>query len=369
MTATVFFATIRARSETENTFRKIEKLCRALDLPNILKDCRYTAIKLHFGERGNDAYIRPPHVRPVVDAVRAAGCRPFLTDTNTLYSGSRKNAPDHLETAIAHGFVHSVVNAPVIIADGLTGASAREVPVKLKHFQSVLIATEIAQADSMIVLSHFKGHIMAGFGGAIKNLAMGCACVAGKRAQHYCHAFSLPEKCTGCGRCVSVCPESAISLTADKKAQVAREQCIGCFECVSVCPVEAMTVDWRTKMPGFMERMTEYAYGAVVNKKEHTAYISFLLNVTPDCDCNPWSDSPLVQDIGLLASTDPVAIDQASLDLVNAQHALPGTMIDGDCGPGRDKFKAVWKNSLGDIQLSYGEAIGLGTTKYELVDI
>ncbi len=369
MTAKVFFANIRSRSQTENTFYKLEKLCRALDLPGLLKGCRYTAIKLHFGERGNDTHIRPLHVRPVADAVRAAGSRPFLTDTNTLYSGSRKNAPDHLETAIAHGFVHSVVNAPVIIADGLTGASAREIPVNLKHFQSVLIGAEIAQADSMIVLSHFKGHPMAGFGGAIKNLAMGCACVAGKRAQHYCHAYSVPDKCIGCRACVKVCPESAITMNDDHKAQVAKEKCIGCFECVTVCPAEAMTVDWRTKMPGFMERMTEYAYGAVANKANRTAYINFVVNVTPDCDCSPWSDSPLVQDIGLLASLDPVAIDQASLDLVNAQKALPGTMIEGDCGPGCDKFKAVWKSTLGHMQLSYGEEIGLGTTKYELVEI
>ena len=130
-----------------------------------------------------------------------------------------------------------------------------------------------------------------------------------------------------------------------------------------------MTVDWRTKISGFMERMTEYACGAVAGKKGHAAYINFVLDVTPDCDCSAWSDSPLVQDIGLLASTDPVAIDQASLDLVNAQHALPGTRIEGDCGPGCDKFKAVWKSTVGHMQLSYGEEIGLGTTQYELVDI
>jgi uncharacterized Fe-S center protein len=220
----------------------------------------------------------------------------------------------------------------------------------------------------MLVLSHFKGHELAGFGGAVKNLAMGCAPRIGKREQH-CIRFRVePKKCVGCGECERVCPVDAPKLT-EKVAGIDAEVCIGCGECLTVCPKKAMFIDWRTEIVPFMERLVEYARGAVAGKEGKVGYINFLVNVTPDCDCAAWSDTPIVPDIGFLASTDPVALDRACLDLVNAQTGCPDCKLEFGHEAGTDKFTALWKWTRPDVTFSHGQAVGLGTPRYELIRI
>ena len=216
MKSKVFFASIRAKSDQESTTAKVKRLFDRAGFSSAFSARDKTAVKVHFGELGNDGYINPVYVRQAVDKIRESGALPFLTDTNTLYLGSRSNAVEHVTTAILHGFDYAVAGAPVIIADGLTGKHVVRVPVGKKHFSTVAIAGDIAAADSMMVMSHFKGHIVSGFGGALKNLAMGCAPPEGKRAQHNARPFAIAEKCTGCGQCVAVCPASAIRIDACK---------------------------------------------------------------------------------------------------------------------------------------------------------
>lgn len=368
MTSPVYFASLRAFSDQESMTAKVQRLFDCAGFADAISPKDKTAIKLHFGERGNDGFISPVYVRQVVDKLKACGALPFLTDTNTLYMGSRSNAVEHIGTAILHGFDYAVAGAPVIIADGLNGRNTRQVTIKKRHFRDVIIAGDIAAADSMIVLSHFKGHIVSGFGGAIKNLAMGCAPPAGKRAQHNARPFTIPENCTGCASCMKVCPEDAITVKK-KKSVIDHERCIGCFECMHACPEHAIDIDWETEIPQFMERMVEYAYGALQGKERKCGFMNFLIRITPDCDCFPFSDAPIVPDIGILASTDPVAIDAASFDLVNQQQGFADSLLTAHHHKGGDKFKGVHAQTDGETQLRYAEEIGMGSRSYELIRI
>lgn len=368
MTSPVYFASLRAFSDRESTTAKVQRLFDCAGFPGLIAQKDKTAIKLHFGETGNDGFISPVYVRQVVEKVRACGALPFLTDTNTLYMGSRSNAVEHIGNAILHGFDYAVAGAPIIIADGLNGRNIRKVEIHKKHFDEVSIAGDIAGADSMIVLSHFKGHIVSGFGGAIKNLAMGCAPPEGKRAQHNARPFTIPGNCTGCASCMKVCPGGAITVKK-KKSFINQERCIGCFECMHACPEHAIDINWETEIPLFMERMVEYAYGAVQGKEKKAGYMNFLIRITPDCDCFPFSDAPIVPDIGILASTDPVAIDAASFDMVNQQQGYTDSLLTGHHHKGEDKFKGVHAQTDGYRQVKYAEEIGMGTSAYEIIKI
>lgn len=360
MPAVVYFASNHIRTANNSRGAKIERLCDAMNLREIVKKDDLCGIKLHFGEYGNDSHLNPTFALRVVNKVKEAEANPFLTDSTTLYSGWRNNAVNHMRVAYMHGFSPATVACPIIIADGLYGRN--DIPVKIdrRHFEEVYVAAALREVPSLVVMSHFKGHEMGGFGGAIKNLAMGGASVRGKRDQHNTHVQVDDAVCVGCGRCVKVCPQSALSLI-DGKSHVDVSKCIGCFECITVCPVKAISIDWNTEMRPFIERMVEYAYGVVKGKEERMCYLNFLLNITPDCDCVGWSDANMVADIGILASRDPVAIDQASYDLVNKAPALDPALADVP-----DKFKARWPHTFGEIQLSYGVEIGLGTRDYKL---
>ena len=368
MESTVYFANVRARSDRENKINKIQRLFDAAGLAEVVKKGDLTAIKLHFGERGADAYINPIFVAKIAYKVRLLGANPFLTDTNTLYGGGRSNSADHLTTATEHGFAFSVVGAPVIIADGLRGNNFREVEIGKKHFQAVKVAGDIASADSMIVLSHFKGHILSGFGGAMKSLGMGCAPPAGKAEQHSTRPIFNPELCVGCKRCAEICPNAAITVETHITG-IDYNLCRGCGECLRVCPEHALDLEWTVQIPPFLERMAEYALGATSGKAERIGFFNFLLNITPDCDCLPWSDAPFVPDIGILASRDPVAIDHASYDLVNQQMGLQNSLLPCNLEPGKDKFKGIWEYTDGMHLLEYAASIGLGNMDYRLIEI
>jgi len=366
MSSNVYFVNLRSRAYKENKISKIRDLFDRAGINDLIQKDDLTAIKLHFGEHGSDGFINPVFVRQVVDKVKNKGAKPFLTDTNTLYSGSRHNAVDHLITALEHGFDYTVTGAPLVIADGLRSENFIEFEINKKHFSKVKLAGDMVSADSIIVLSHFKGHEMVGFGGAIKNLGMGGSPAAGKKEQHAARMVVNHEKCTGCGQCSDVCPEMASTLSNDK-AQIELAKCIGCGECLTVCPEKAIGMNWETELPALIERMTEYAYGTAKAHEQRIGYINFLINITPDCDCASWSDAPIVPDIGFLASTDPVAIDQASYDLVNKQVGLSASLLPHDCGAGDDKFHCLRSYIDGTLQLRYGEEIGLGSREYELI--
>ncbi len=365
MTSTVYFIDKRATIK-ENFITKIERLVTAAGLSTVIGRRDLTAIKLHFGELGNAAFIRPIYLRKVVEAVRQAGGVPFLTDANTLYAGTRSDAPSHLTTAIANGFAYSVVQAPLVIADGLRGKNETAVAIQGKRFESVYIATDIVEADALVSVAHFKGHELSGFGGTIKNLGMGCASRRGKLAQHSGLSPRISaEQCIGCGECGAHCSQQAIAL-ADEKARIDDEACIGCGECILICPNEAISVGWETSIPVFLEKMVEYTVGVLKNKPHKTLFVNFITDVSPACDCYPANDAPIVKDIGVVASTDPVAIDQASVDLVNAEPALADCCLTTNTQPGEDKFKGIYPKVEWDVQLDYAEALGLGSRRYEL---
>jgi hypothetical protein len=367
MASKVYFTDFRSRTPEDNKVNKIRRLFEAAGFAEMLQEDDITGVKLHFGEEGNDSYINPVFVRQVVDKIAETGAKPFLTDTNTLYYGSRHDSVGHIKTAVLHGFDFAVAGAPLIIADGLRGGNWRHVEVGLKHFKRVKIAGDIEGSDSMMVLSHFKGHGMSGFGGAIKNLAMGCAAAPGKIEQHECAKPFINELCTGCGTCIQLCPVDAMTLE-DQRAFIDYEGCIGCNNCVDNCPEMAIDLPW-DEMETFMERMVEYAYGAVKNKKGKVGYMNFLMNITPDCDCLPWSDRPIVPDIGILASSDPVALDAASYDLVDQEKGFENSHLHKNHQHGGDKFQGVWDEVDGKVQIRYGEEVGLGTADYELIKL
>ena len=371
MASEVWFSSFRTHNEEGNKINRLKKIMEAMNLSGILTQGDLTAIKLHFGERGNDSYLNPVFARQVVNKVKSDGAKPFLTDTNTLYLGSRKNSVDHLETAFEHGYSYATVQAPIIIADGLRSRSFVEVPIDGKYYKKIKMARDIADANSMIVLTHFKGHEMSGFGGAIKNLAMGCAPSAGKKDQHaYIHPVIDADACVGCGTCASHCPELAIAVD-DGKAKVENVKCIGCGECKTVCPVPCITMGVNDSDLGeFVHRMTEYAYGVVRQKSGKIAFINFVMNITPGCDCCGWSDSFLVPDVGIMASFDPVALDKACADKVNAQQGnLDSVLEKASLAPGGDKFKGAHRGIPWEIQIEYGEALGLGTKNYKIVEV
>jgi len=364
----VYFTDLRA-SFKRNLLSKVTTLLEHIDLKGFISPRSLTAVKLHFGERGNIAFIRPNFIRRIVDYIEECGGDPFLTDTNTLYSGARGNSVSHLKTAIENGFAYAVVNAPVIIADGLIGGSYETVMINQAIVKNAFIAKEIYNSDALISVAHFKGHEVSGFGGSIKNLGMGCAARKGKLQQH---SELLPKitgkKCLGCGDCAGHCAQSAILINKGK-AVIDHEKCVGCGECIIICPNDAINVQWSNDTVLFQKKMVEYASAALKGKEQRSAFLNFLLQISPACDCTPFNDAPIVRDLGIMASRDPVAIDQASVDMVNRQAALDGSCLISNKGAGEDKFRGVYPGIDWNVQLEYAEEIGLGTRDYELITV
>lgn len=368
MKSTVYFADLRA-THKENLVNKLGRLARTAGLTSAVKARDLVAIKLHFGESGNTAYIRSVFVRQMVQLIKAEGAIPFLTDANTLYAGTRSDAPSHLLTALQNGFSFASVDAPIIIADGLRGKSEVAVHIDQKNFKEAYIGAEIVQADALISLAHFKGHELSGFGGTIKNLGMGCASRKGKMAQHSNLSPAIKrKKCIGCGECVAHCSQHALSVV-DKKAVMDTRKCIGCGECILICPQEAIQIQWNQAVPVFMENMVEYTLGVLKEKAGKTLFVNFITDVSPACDCYGHNDAPIVRNIGMVASQDPVAIDQASVDLVNRETAMPGSCLTRNTGAGEDKFRGVYPEIDWAYQLEYAEKIGIGSRNYVLEKI
>ncbi len=353
----------------ENLLDKFGRLVKTAGLNQVIDRRDLAAVKLHFGELGNTAFIRPLFLRKIVERLKALGAVPFLTDANTLYVGTRSDAPSHLKTAISNGFAFAVVDAPLIIADGLRGRSETVVRINRKRFQTVYIASEIVQADALISVAHFKGHELSGFGGTLKNLGMGCASRRGKMAQHSTVSPKVvQEKCIGCGECVQHCSQEALSLF-EENALIDAEKCIGCGECILVCPRSAIQIEWNQAIPIFLENMMEYTEGVLKGKENKSLFINFLTDVSPACDCYSYNDAPIVRNIGILASRDPVAIDQASVDRVNQEAALPEADVPANRGAGEDKFRGIYPHVDWAHQLDYAEKLGLGSRTYTLKKI
>ena len=373
MSSIVYFGNMRTKKDASLP-DKVERMLRELTVFKNIHKGELVAIKLHFGERGNTGFVRPLYIRRIVDLIREAGGKPFLTDANTLYRGDRSNAVDHLNLAVEHGFSYACVNAPIMIADGLKGKEYVEVETGGKYFKKVKIASAAHHADSLISVAHVKGHMLFGFGGAIKNVGMGLGARSGKQMMH---ADLVPKivskKCVGCGLCVEWCPTGALTLKDHKGRELPlsvleQKTCIGCGECVVTCPHEAIKISWSGAPQSVQEKTVEFAWAVAKEKPGKIGAINFLTDISPDCDCLPRSDASIVADIGILASDDLVAIDRASIDLINQQPSIRGTAIPEDKLAETDKFGVLhgvdWTH-----QFAYSEHIGLGSAEYEIRDI
>jgi hypothetical protein len=365
MSSTVYFTDLRA-GHRENLHAQLVRLAALAGLDQIIASGDLTAIKLHFGEKGGHAFIRPTFVRRIVDQIKQLAGKPFLTDSCTLYPGERKEAVSALTNGIENGFAYAVAGAPLIMCDGLRGHSARRVQVDGEILSSVDIGLEILEADALITLSHFKCHELTGFGGAIKNLAMGCSSREGKMEQHSTVAPTIAEdKCTLCAACLKACAHEAIQLEA-KSAQLDAEKCVGCGRCISVCEPGAIQIEWNEESELVMKKMAEYARGALQGKQTKQLYINFITQVSPACDCYGHSDAPIVPDIGILASTDPVAIDQACADLVNQAQGFKNTAMQTGHESGGDKFRGVYPHINWETTLEHAEKMKIGSRQYTL---
>ncbi len=331
----------------------VSSLLDAISIERFVYPDDFCAVKIHFGERGNLGYVKPEFVRPIIKKLNSIKAKPFLTDTNTIYAGSRSDAIEHIRVAAEHGYSLQKLGCPVIIADGLRGNSGVEVEINKKYFKSVKISNAIYYSDSIVFVSHFKGHEMTGFGGALKNIGMGCATRAGKYEMHNSVVLEVKiENCRSCGICVKWCPTKALYLpNKDSKIVYSKEKCIGCGECIISCKYSVFNIPWSDSTKSVQEKIVEYCSGVLKNKR--AIYINFLNYITKSCDCYGTKETPLVEDIGIVASCDPVAVDKASVDLVNRKY-------------GKDFFREIWPEIDWSVQLDYAEELGLGSKDYEL---
>ena len=367
----VYFTNLRSKP-SQSLLKKLEVLVKKAGLETIDFDHKITAIKIHFGEPGNMAYLRPNYAAQIVKVLKSKGAITFLTDCNTLYFGRRSNAPAHLEAAFENGYNPIATGCPVIIGDGVKGIEYRELELNMEFCKTAKIGASIADSDIIISMSHFKGHEMTGFGGTLKNLGMGCASVGGKLFLHSGSSPKIYDKnCIGCRVCEKYCNYGAIKVGKDKIAHINYEICTGCGQCVAVCQYDSARVVWQNASETVCKRVAEYAYAVLKDKPSF--HINFIMNVSPDCDCYGFNDYPLVPDIGIAASFDPVALDQASADKVIAAPALTGSKIcvDHNHGDlkGADKFSLAHPDTFWQAGLEHAEKIGLGSREYDLIEV
>ena len=362
----VYFTDMRT-SFTENLPKKLTRLIDRAGLGTIDFDHKFVAIKIHFGEMGNLAYLRPQYARALAAYIKERGGLPFLTDCNTLYVGSRKNALEHIETAYINGYTPYATGCQVIIADGVRGTDEAYIPIGCEEVKTAKIGRAIADADIIISLNHFKGHEDAGFGGALKNLGMGSGSRAGKMEMHYDGKPVVDrDRCRGCRKCATICANDGIHYESSK-AVIDYDNCVGCGRCIAICSFDAIKPHNSSSEASLNRRIAEYAYAVVKDKPNF--HISIAADISPNCDCHPENDAPIVPNIGMFASFDPVAIDLAAADAVNAMPANPRSALsEAECRC-HDHFINVHPNTTWRVQIEHGEEIGLGSSEYELIRI
>lgn len=367
--STVYFTDFRCPVGTSQ-LDKLKKVCLAAGIKNIDMDGKFVAIKMHFGELGNLAFLRPNYAKAVADLCKAQGGVPFLTDCNTLYPGSRKNALEHLDCANLNGFNTITTGCQILIGDGLRGTDEVEVPVpNAEYCPAPKIGRAIMDADIFISLTHFKGHESTGFGGAIKNIGMGCGSRAGKMEQHNAGKPHVAQKhCIGCGQCRKICAHGAPIIT-DGKAVIDHDRCVGCGRCIAVCPKNAVQINWDETTINLNRKIAEYTKAVVDGRP--CFHISLVIDVSPNCDCRPENDMAIVPNVGMFASFDPVALDMACVDAVNAQTPLRGSAADDAHAKAHvhDHFQRLHPDTNWRSCLEHGEKIGIGTREYELIKI
>lgn len=370
--AKVYFTDFRCRPG-KNNLQKLQKLCKKAGIENINFEGKFVAIKMHFGELGCLASLRPRYVKAVADLVKELGGRPFLTDCNTLYPGSRKHALEHMDCANLNGYNTVTTGCQIIIGDGLRGTDEVEVPVKNgEYVEKAKIGRAIMDADVFISLAHFKGHEMTGFGGAIKNIGMGCGSRAGKMEQHSSGKPKVDEsKCKNCHRCAQECGSDAITYE-DNVAHIHEDLCKGCGRCIGACAFDAIqTVEWDANEK-LDRKMAEYAQAVCQDRP--CFHINLVMDISPNCDCHAENDAPILPDIGMFASFDPVALDQACADACMKAAPMPNSQLSDnlakpDWQHHHDHFLDSNPNVDWKTTLEHAEKIGLGTREYELVRV
>jgi len=368
MTPKVYFTDF-CTGTSENLPQKLSRLILSAGIDQIDFQDKFVAIKIHFGELGNMAHLRSGYARVLVNIIKDLGGKPFLTDSNTLYVGSRKNALDHLETAYLNGFTPYSTGCHVLIADGLKGTDDVAVPVEgCEYIKEAYIGRAVMDADIVISLNHFKGHEEAGFGGAMKNLGMGCGSGRGKRDMHdACRPVVDQDKCVACGACHDICAHDAPNLDENGKMKVDWNKCAGCGRCLDVCPVKAIEPDNHNAAQYLNFKIAEYTK-AVVAGRPHF-HISLVRDVSPYCDCHSENDIPIVPDVGMFASFDPVALDLACAEAVIRQPVNPGSKLDKANRPDLDNLTGAFPHTSWRSQIEHGKKIGLGEDSYELITI
>ena len=369
----VYFTSFKT-SFTENIPAKLKRLILTAGIGDIDFTDKYAAVKIHFGELGNLAFLRPNYAKTVVSAIQELGGKVFLTDCNTLYVGSRKNALDHLDTAYENGFSPFSTGCHVIIGDGLKGTDEALVPVDGDYVKEAKIGHAIMDADVIISLTHFKGHEMTGFGGAIKNIGMGCGSRAGKKDQHHNGQPVIdPESCRGCKRCMRECANDGLVFDAERKVMtIDGEKCVGCGRCIGACNFDAIAFGQDAAVKELNCRMAEYTKAVVTGRD--CFHISLVCDISPVCDCHSGNDVPILPDIGMFASADPLALDQACADACLRQTPLPNSQLTEQMAGSsfcdhHDHFENTTPNSEYKTCLAHAEKIGLGTKEYELITV
>lgn len=364
--AKVFFTDFRVRG-SRNLPDKLNRLIAKAGMTDMPLAGKFTAVKLHFGEPGNLAFLRHNYAKAVVDALKQMGAKPFLTDANTLYPGMRRNALDHLDAAYQNGFSPLQTGCHVIIADGLLGTDFVSVPVDGQYCDHALLARAAVDAEAIVSLTHFKGHEVTGIGGALKNLGMGFGSAAGKREMHCDGKPAVDEaQCVGCGMCVRECGSDAITLV-NKKAVIDQEKCSGCGRCVGACHTQGAIGGPGNSNEMASCKISEYAK-AVVQNKPHF-HIALVMDVSPLCDCYGENDAPVIPDVGMFASFDPVALDMACAEAALKMSPLPGSALWEKENRTGDHFTDLHPATNWRAGLEHAEKIGLGTTKYEIIEV
>lgn len=364
----VYFTDMRCPVGT-SLLDKLDKLMRRAGIQEIPFESKFVAIKLHFGEPGNLSFLRPNFAKAVADRVKKEGGLPFLTDCNTLYVGRRKNALEHMDAAMENGFFPLSTGCQIIIGDGLKGTDDVEVPIEGGEYcKTAKIGRAVMDADIFISLNHFKGHEGAGFGGALKNIGMGCGSRAGKMQMHNDGKPQVDQElCTGCKVCGRYCAQDAILYGEDRKATIDHEKCVGCGRCIGACNFDAISNESGSSNDIMNFKIAEYTKAVLANRPSF--HINIVNQVSPNCDCHGENDAAVVPDIGMFASFDPVALDKASIDAVNAAPEIPGSILSKSEHTHHDHFTDIHPSTDWRSQIAHAEKIGLGTAEYELIKV